>query len=381
MVNGKRIDGNGPTRKAARDDAKEKARRLGRNTTKDTVAELFSEWRKRGYEAARVRPSTFDQYTSLLATHVIPHIGHVLVRDLDRKAITVALEQTEGTPSTRRSTYAALVKLVDYAVSTDQLQVNVARQAPRPPSTPPKYRTVDAHALGKMLAAARGHRWEIAVWLAFGLGLRRGEILGLRWSHIDWETRAASVTKEGNVVRTSAGLSAGPPKTRAGVRHVPISEPVLQALRAHRLKQQEERLRAPIWNGRDGDGPVLATHLGDVVEPRALSRTWKGWAEKAGLEDTGIHVSRHYAATVMLGSGKASVADVAASLGHDPTVLLSTYASAVADGQRQASDALGSSLARAAEVTSEVTSPKTDALCPDTSVTKMSEKRRQARKI
>jgi integrase len=89
---------------------------------------------------------------------------------------------------------------------------------------------------------------------------------------------------------------------------------------------------------------VLTNGVGGLVEPRTLSRAWEEWAKAAGVEDTGTHLGRHYAATSLLASGAASVADVAALLGHDPAVLLNTYATAVAAGQRAAVDVLGASL-------------------------------------
>lgn len=89
---------------------------------------------------------------------------------------------------------------------------------------------------------------------------------------------------------------------------------------------------------------VVTNEVGGLVEPRSLSRAWHGWARKAKVTDRGTHAGRHNAATTMLASGRASVADVAAQLGHDPAVLLNTYAVAVVDGQRAASDALGDSL-------------------------------------
>ena len=64
-------------------------------------------------------------------------------------------------------------------------------------------------------------------------------------------------------------------------------------------------------------------------------------AAAAGIADTGTHVGRHFASTTLMASGKASVADVAAMLGHDPSALLSTYAVAAAEGQRAVSAALG----------------------------------------
>jgi integrase len=113
------------------------------------------------------------------------------------------------------------------------------------------------------------------------------------------------------------------------------------ALRRHRKRQNAERLAAELWLD---DDLVIANEVGGLVEPRALSRTFATWAAGAGLDDTGTHLGRHFAATVMLSSGRASVADVAAVLGHDPAVLLTTYAAAVSEGQQAATNALGAVL-------------------------------------
>jgi integrase len=78
-----------------------------------------------------------------------------------------------------------------------------------------------------------------------------------------------------------------------------------------------------------------------VVDPRNLSRAFVEWAKAAGVSDAGTHLGWHFAATMMLSSGRASVADVAAVLGHDPAVLLTTYAAAVSEGQNAAASALG----------------------------------------
>jgi len=74
----------------------------------------------------------------------------------------------------------------------------------------------------------------------------------------------------------------------------------------------------------------MAILLRKAMAPRAISRVWRSWARQAGLEDTGTHLGRHYAATTLLASGRASVADVSGMLGHEPSVLLSTYANAAA---------------------------------------------------
>lgn len=354
VVDGRRIDGSGNTRKQAKDAAREKLTRLGTKAKAGTVQALFDEWLQAGPTRGGIRPTTFDQYVSLLRTHVLPALGETQLRSLTRRHVQSLTQSWETSASSQRSAYAAFAKLIDYAVIHELLAVNVVRQAPRPTAPPASTQVTPEDAFPKLLMASAGHRWQIAVWLAFAAGLRRGEILGLHWSQVDVKKKIITVSLRGNVTRSSAGLLEGPPKTRAGVRQIHLSTPLVDALTQHRKDQARVRLEAPVWVESDY---VLTTHLGGAVEPRALSRAWRGWARSAGLAGLGIHAGRRYASTVMLSSGQASVADVAATMGHDPSVLLSTYAAAVAQGQRRATDALGDALLSG--VTSGVTSPKT----------------------
>lgn len=353
VVDGRRIDGFGPTRKQAKAAALKKLQTIGAKAKAGTLDALFQDWHAAGPAQANLRPTTFDQYASLLRVWVIPTLGKTQLRKLTKQSVVDCMKTWTHSASSQRSTYAAFVKLIDYAVGQELFATNIVRLAPRPVAPPPHTKQVPADAFARLLKAADKHRWQIAIWLAFAAGMRRGEILGLRWYDIDFDRATITVSERGNITRSSAGLVEGPPKTKAGIRQIHISAPLKAALIKHKHAVDVMRLAAPVWADSDY---VLVTHLGGAVEPRSLSRAWKGWARTAKLTGTGMHAGRYYASTVMLSSGQASIADVAATMGHDPAVLLSTYAAAVADGQRRATDALGQALV--AEVTSEVTSRK-----------------------
>jgi len=342
LVNGQRVRGYGKTKAEAKADAEKRAALVGDRPARETFAELLDEWKRVDPVTVGLRPGTRDQYVTLLHAHVVDKLGPVRLNRLTKREAAAALRLPGSSASVRRATYAALVKVLDYAVDSGLLGANAAREVPRPPAPEPRNRSVKASEAAGILAAAKGHRWQVAAWLAFGCGLRRGEVLGLRWSEVDVSAKVLRVT--GNVTRSSAGLVRGAPKTKRGTRQVPIPPVVVAALKAHRKRQAAEQLRAGS-SGHDLD-LVIANELGGYVEPRALSRTWKAWADAAGVEDTGTHTGRHYAASTLLASGAASVADVAAQLGHDPAVLLNTYAVAVASGQRAAAGVLGASLPR-----------------------------------
>lgn len=340
LINGKQITTYGQTEEEARAKAAERLALIGDTGRTVKFAALVDMWVKYGHVKHGLAPTTFDQYRCLINARVVPLVGKRNLETLAAKDLATVIRQQQGAPSTLRSLYAALVHLFDFALGQGLVSENVVRKVRRPKSSASKRRDVSQADAIAILTAAQGHRWAIAVWLGLGAGLRRGEMLALRWSDIDFQQGSAHIS--GNVTRSSAGLHRGDPKTKRGKRRVPLPDEVLSALRQHRKRQAEERLAAgDVWQDCD---LVVCNELGGMAEPRNLSRAWAVWAQSAGVSDTGTHVGRHFAATTLLASGKASVADVAAMLGHDPAVLLTTYASAVAQGQRAAADVLGASL-------------------------------------
>lgn len=352
MVEGRRVTTHGKTKSEAKAKAVEKVKTLGSLRSALTVEGLLQNWAEKGATAFTsgavkfdgLAPTTFDQYRYLLGAHVVPVLGSTRVDALTKRRAVEAMNAVTGSASTRRSTYAAMVKVMEYARRQGIVGANVMREVDRPEQPAAKSRDITTDEALRILSAAQGHRWEVAVWLGLGAGFRRGEILGLRWADVDLEAGTAHVL--GNLTRSSAGLRRGDPKTKRGKRIVPLPDEVVGALRAHRLRQLQEQMAAPMWQD---SGHVLTNEVGGPGEPRKLSRVWSSWARKAKVEDRGTHVGRHFAASTLLASGMASVADVAAMLGHDPSVLLNTYAVAAAKGQRAASDVLGATLRVASE--------------------------------
>lgn len=346
-VNGQRISATAKTQAAALKAAKDLARRVGDRRGSDTVADVVTAWSALPLAGTALgarkplRATTRDQYLSLLRSRVLPSIGSTKVERLTKRQVADLFPLGDGSSaSSLRSTYAALVRVLDYAVERGVVAVNIAREVSRPAAPERRSRHVDREAVSRILAAAAGDRLEVAAWLGFGCGLRRGESLGLRWSDVDLDAGVLSVS--GSVTRSSAGLVRGATKTERGRRLVPMPPVVVEQLRAHKKRQAQEQLAAgSAWQPL---GMVMTNEIGGMVEPRRLSRQWQQWSKAAGVEDTGTHVARHYAASTLLASGAASVADVAAQLGHDPAVLLNTYAVAVVAGQRAASNVLGDSL-------------------------------------
>jgi integrase len=132
-------------------------------------------------------------------------------------------------------------------------------------------------------------------------GMRRGEILALRWEDVDLDKGMLQV--RGTLRRTREGLTFGVPKTAASRRQVVLSPSLVAALRRHRARQEEERQEV-------GDlgldlGLVFPNTLGRPMEPRdLLANVYRPVRERAGLAPVTLHALRHTAATLLLSEGE-----------------------------------------------------------------------------
>jgi integrase len=148
-------------------------------------------------------------------------------------------------------------------------------------------------------------------------GMRRGEALGLRWSDVDLDAGRLSIVQTITTVRDKMVIT--PPKTARSRRSVSLDPETVAALREHRRKQNEERLRAgEVWSG-EGDF-VFTDELGRPVHPSALSRLFTSYVRRADLPAIRLHDLRHTYATVALGAG-VHPKIVSERLGHATTAV------------------------------------------------------------
>jgi Site-specific recombinase XerD len=273
-----------------------------------------------------------DQYETLVRVHAVPVLGNKPIKSVKPSHLRELLAGVDRAASTKRSLYAALADVFACAVTDGLLASNPMRQVKRPAQAQRVERDLTATQVRDVLIATERHRWRPAMLILATTGLRRGEALGLTWNDVDLDAGLLWVRRQ--LVRTSKGLEWGPPKSRSGVRAVPIPPVVVAELRAHKTSQKRARLTAgPLWHDLD---LVTTTDLGGMVEPRNFSRWYATIAEKAGLPDTGMHALRHYFATVAIGEGGSPV-DVAKLMGHSSaTVTLNLYANAIEEAKNAA---------------------------------------------
>lgn len=298
---------------------------------------------------AGVKPRTVAYYETYVRRHLLPSevaqkpLARLEPSDLRR---LYAAKLSSGLSSTSvHHIHAVIHVALQRAVDDGVLGRNVAALVGR--SNRPRVRHVEMNTIAtgdqprRFLEAARGERLEALLVVAITTGMRRGELLALRWKDVDLDRAVLAVT--GSLQGESRPtLNIATPKSGKS-RSVALGTVAVGVLREHRKRQAQEQL---LVGGEWRDlGLVFSTEFGDFLSPTTLRLALRRTLTRAGLPTIRFHDLRHSAATLMLSRG---VHPKMASemLGHSTiAITLDLYSHVTANMQRQAADAIDAALA------------------------------------
>lgn len=310
----------------------------------DTVASWLAQWRESSLAASDRKATTKSLYGSLSRKHLegMAIGGKRLdrLKPSDVEALIVELRAAKLADSTVRQVYTVLRQALDVAVRDGLLASNPVGKVKRPAVARQEAKYLPAADVARLLDAAKGLRYYVAVLLMAATGLRRGEVAGLLWSDVDLDKNELRVRH--TLSRVDGALILTEPKTDRSRRRVPLHAGVVTALKGWRTQQLQERLAAgDQWTDTK---VVFATELGTMVDPRNLLRTVELAAAKAKIENVGAHTMRHSAAVAWLESG-VHIKAAADLLGHSSiSITGDLYGHTSDDTARAAVDGLGKAL-------------------------------------
>lgn len=251
-------------------------------------------------------------------------IERMLARLADGTAPNVTRPMARNSVSRVRS---ALVTALHWAVRRELVLRNVAEIAEMPPNArPPKIgRSLTEPDARLLLATAGPNRLGALITVGLMLGLRPGELCGLRWIDVDLEQRVLTVNQarkretHGPKGQRAEVLSFGDPKTRKSRRTLDLPAPAVEALRHHSRRQAAERLKAgPSWQDH---GLVFATSVGTPISPSNLRRDVSAITTEAGLGHWSPNELRHSAGSLLSAAG-VPLEQIADLFGHTDTRML-----------------------------------------------------------
>ena len=271
-------------------------------TEKETVESYLRRWLS---DAAgpTVRATTFEGYERMIRLHINPEVGTIRIARLTPQALSRlyrTLLDRGLAPKTVRLVHALLHRALRQAVRWRIVAVNVADAVDAPRAGRPEFRTLSPEEASRLMEAARPDRFHGLFVLAIASGMREAELLGLRWSDLDFEHSSLSVRQQ--AMRVKGRWLFTEPKTSKGRRVISLPPFAVEALHQHRVRHAEERLRmGRVWEDHD---LVFPNRAGRPVEKQNLLRRhfWP-LLERAGLPHMRFHDLRHTAATLLLSEG------------------------------------------------------------------------------
>lgn len=298
-----------------------------------TVAEYLDGW----LSSLEVKPKTLAMYRYNVERYIVPSVGAVRLQALRPGHVSRLHSDLSTTPgragtnlghATVSSVHRTLRAALTVAIREGILTRNVAADAgaPRRPqgsAARAGSRALSLPELRSFLRVATRHRLGALFVLTANTGARRGEMLYLRWSHLDLEN--GQVTIEGSRGLVDNKPMEGPTKTSAP-RRVSIGRHVIEAMIEHREAQLAERAAAgDRWVGGD-DGYVFCRGDGRPIHPDTPSKLMRDFADAAGVRRVRFHDLRHTHASLLLAGGHTPHV-VGGRLGHaNPTTTMSIYA-------------------------------------------------------
>jgi integrase len=318
----------------------------------ETVRSFLERW-LRDYVDTSVAPKTRMYYTQVIREHVIPRLGSRKLRQL--RAVDVVEAQRywlqEGwlrtktrrglSPKSVANVHRILHLALKHAVEWGLLAAN-PMDSVRPPRWERKQQAwLDLEEAQALVAQLETTAAGTAVLVKLSTGLRMGELLGLRWSDVDFDLQLIGLQQQLQWL-SGIGYTMRAVKTHRSRRPVSIDSDLADMLRAHKVRQNEVRLKvADLWQP---NGYVFANDLGEHLTPDQVRRTLLRALRAAGLPQIRPHDLRHTHASVLLRL-RTPMKVVQERLGHSSFAITADIYSHVApDLQGQAAGAFGAAL-------------------------------------
>jgi integrase len=274
-----------------------------------TVGELLRQWMQ-NHASMNTTDRTQESYAAVVGRHLIPSLGRVPLSELEPQQLEsyYARKLSEGRAdgkgglSARTVVYhhRILSNALDYAVRMGLAVRNVAKVVEPPRVARVAMQTLSVEEVNRFLDAARDTDHYVYFATLIYTGLRRGELLALRWRNLDVSSGKLSV------VATAYKLGTGEyrikePKTLHSRRTVILPASLVELLKAYRFDQ--ELLRIQLGIGLGADDFVFSRPNGSPINPNAMTLAFQRILKRAGLNGVRIHDLRHTHATLMLKAG------------------------------------------------------------------------------
>lgn len=309
-----------------------------------SVAAFLARWLRDAAEPT-LKPSAFLQYERVVRVHLVPAFGSkplAKLSPLDLQRLYREKLAVGMAPASVLYIHRIVHRALGQAERWRLVPRSVADMVDPPRVARSQVGAFTVEQARAFIDAVEGDRLEALYLVALAAGLRRGEVLALRWEDINLDAGSLAVRR--SLSKVKGGWAVAEPKTASSRRVVKLPAFAVEALRVHRTRQREERVGAMIWAD---PGLVFTTEVGTTLDGRNVLRTFKTHVARAGMDPGAFtfHSLRHSAATLMLALGVPAKV-VAEALGHSRVgITLDVYSHVLPHLQEEAAARMDALLA------------------------------------
>lgn len=304
--------------------------------SKDSISEFLIQWLE-NHAKQVLRPSTYDVHKWTIESQIIPAIGMLTLNKVTALDIQNFYNEKikEGlSASYVRRMHSILHSSFEKAVKWGLIQKNIINAVDPPRKELKEIQTWDIQTVRLFLSKIKGEYLRIVYVLALYTGMRKGEILGLRWKDIDFENKKISIRQ--TLYRTREGIIFQEPKTKTSRRMISVPDYVIDELKSHRIQQNKWKLQ--LGEAFVDKNLVVTNPMGNPMDPRGVKRNMDKLMKEIDVPIIRFHDMRHTHATIMLQLGEHPKV-VSERLGHSKVpVTLDIYSHVTPDMQKESAD-------------------------------------------
>ena len=315
--------------------------------TKTALGDWLDRWLEE-YKRNNIEQLTYENYHSIINLHIKPELGKTLISKLKADQIQAFYNKLlkEGrldgkgglSTSMVKHTHTIINQALKKAQATGLINRNVAQE-----TEPPKVKNKEAKAFTEeqlqiFIEEAKDDRLYVAFVLSVTTGVRRGELLGLKWDCVNFDNKTIAIKRQ--LIPHKVGLILKETlKSKKSKRTITLTDDAVRELLAHKeCQDQEKKLQAGI--GYEDSDLVFAKVDGTFIEPRSFTKRFQRIASRAGLSKTTLHQLRHTHASLLMAQGIHQKV-VQERLGHSSVAItMDLYSHLSEKLERQASSSL-----------------------------------------
>jgi integrase len=311
------------------------------------------------YAKVNTSPRTYERYREIVQENLVTNLGSIPLMELKphhvqsyyTKALDSGRKDGKGGLSARTVTHyhRVLFEALRYAVKHEMIFRNVAEAVTPPRAKNKKVTVIDSQGVNRVLEAVKDTIYYPIFYTAVYTGMRRSELLGLRWQNVDLDFMTIAVTETLHKLKKS-GYFYGEPKSKRGKRSIALSTSLALLLREH--KAHQEAARHALGRQLTDNDLVFSMPDGVPISPNAVTKAFINTRNSLCLAGLRFHDLRHTHASLMLAQG-VHPKIVSERLGHSTVgITLDTYSHVLPGLQEAAAAGFDEMLKKAAPETS-----------------------------